>query len=56
MGNSISAGLEIVFVGLVFAGWLLLRRRNAKKSRLIAEGAKTNSLEGDQSLHFQYGL
>lgn len=56
MGNSISAGLEVVFVGFVLAGWLLLRRRNAKKDKLVAEGATTNGLEGDKSLGFKYSL
>ncbi|SPO06473.1 related to allantoate transport protein [Cephalotrichum gorgonifer] len=56
IGNSVSAGLEVIFVGLVVAAWYLLRRRNAKKDKLIAEGATTNGLEGDMALDFKYSL
>ncbi|KAF6831054.1 major facilitator superfamily transporter [Colletotrichum plurivorum] len=56
MGNALSAGLEVVFVGFVVAAWLLLRRRNAEKDRLAAEGATTNGLEGDMALGFKYCL
>lgn len=55
-GNSISAGLEVVAVVFIFLTWLLLRRRNAQKQKLIAEGATTNGLEGDKALDFQYVL
>ncbi|KAF2671949.1 high-affinity nicotinic acid transporter-like protein [Microthyrium microscopicum] len=49
-GNGISAGLTIVAGFLYGTCWLLLRKRNAKKAKLLAEGATTNGLEGDQSL------
>lgn len=56
MGSGISAGLEVVFVVFVVAAWLLLRRRNAKKDKLVAEGATTNGKEGDMALGFKYCL
>ena len=55
-GNAISAGLTAVSGFLYGACWLLLKRRNAKKAKLIAEGATTNGLEGDMSLDFMYHL
>ncbi|KAH8694248.1 high-affinity nicotinic acid transporter-like protein [Talaromyces proteolyticus] len=56
MGNAISAGLTVVAAFLYGACWLLLRRRNSKKAKLIAEGATTNGLEGDMSLDSMYIL
>ncbi|KAE9978129.1 hypothetical protein BLS_006385 [Venturia inaequalis] len=56
MGNAISAGLEVVSVIFVVATWILLRRRNQQKEKLIAEGATSNSLEGDLALDFKYIL
>jgi hypothetical protein len=56
MGNSISAGLEVVSVVFVGLTWLLLRSRNARKEKMIAEGATTNGLEGDKALDFKYIL
>lgn len=56
MGNATSAGLEAVYVGFVIAGWFMLRRRNAKKAKLEAEGATKNGLEGDMALGFKYSL
>ena len=56
IGNSVSAGLECVAASFFIAGWFLLRRRNMKKEKLIAEGATTNGLEGDRALGFKYGL
>lgn len=55
-GNATSAGLEVVAAGLYVASWFILRRRNAQKKKLIAEGATTNGQEGDRSLDFMYGL
>ena len=55
-GNSISAGLDIVAAFLYFSCWMLLRRRNLKKKKLIAEGAVTNGYEDDRSLDFKYML
>ncbi|KAF2432934.1 high-affinity nicotinic acid transporter [Tothia fuscella] len=56
MGNGISAGLEVVAAVFVIPTWLLLRRRNQQKAKLIAEGATTNGLEGDEALDFKYIL
>ena len=55
-GNAISAGLCVVAGFLYTACYFLLRRRNAKKAKLIAEGAVTNGLEGDMSLDSMYIL
>jgi hypothetical protein len=55
-GNSISAGLSIVAAALFGASWLMLKRRNSEKQKLIAEGATTNGLEGDMSLETMYVL
>ena len=56
MGNSISLGM--VFASMVgIAGiYLLLRRRNLKKQRLIDQGAMTNGHEDDKALDFKYIL
>lgn len=55
-GNAVSAGLTVVAGFLYGACLLLLWRRNAKKAKLLAEGATTNGLEGDQSLESMYIL
>jgi hypothetical protein len=55
-GNAVSAGLTVVAALLYSACWLLLKRRNGKKERLIAQGATTNGLEGDRSLDSMYIL
>lgn len=55
-GNAVSAGLTVVAAFLYGSCWLLLRHRNAKKAKMIAEGATTNGLEGDQSLDSMYIL
>ncbi|KAJ5321611.1 high-affinity nicotinic acid transporter-like protein [Penicillium atrosanguineum] len=56
IGNATSAGLSLV-AGVLYAGcWLLLKRRNAQKAKLLAEGATTNGLEGDMSLDSMYIL
>ncbi len=55
-GNAVSAGLTVVAGFLYSACWYLLRRRNAKKAKLIAEGATTNGKEGDMSLESMYIL
>ncbi|KAL4899314.1 major facilitator superfamily domain-containing protein [Aspergillus multicolor] len=52
--NSISAGLDVVATGLYFACWMLLRRRDLKKNRMLADGATTNGYEDDRGLHFKY--
>ncbi|KAK0386111.1 hypothetical protein NLU13_5948 [Sarocladium strictum] len=56
MGNSISAGLELVAAIFVVATWFLLRRRNQKKEKMIAEGATTNGFNDDRALDFKYIL
>ncbi|KAK9367291.1 major facilitator superfamily domain-containing protein [Lipomyces kononenkoae] len=56
MGNAVSASMEAVAAVLVGCAWLLLRKRNAKKDKLIAEGATTNGMEGDMALDFKYCL
>ncbi|KAM0286463.1 hypothetical protein ACHAQH_000889 [Verticillium albo-atrum] len=56
MGNSISAGLEAVAAVFVALTWLLLRRRNQQKEKMIAEGATSNGMEGDRGLDFKYDL
>lgn len=55
-GNAVSAGLTVVAGFLYGSCWFLLKRRNAKKAKLIAEGATTNGLEGDRSLETMYIL
>jgi hypothetical protein len=55
-GNAVSAGLTVVAGFLYGSCWFLLKRRNAKKAKLIADGATTNGLEGDQSLETMYIL
>lgn len=56
MGNAVSAGLEVIAAVFVVLTWLLLRRRNQQKDKMIAEGATTNGMEGDRSLDFKYIL
>lgn len=56
MGNSISAGMEAIAAVMVACTWVLLRRRNQMKAKLIAEGAVTNGMEGDEALDFKYCL
>jgi hypothetical protein len=56
MGNSISAGLELVAAVFVVATWFILRRRNQKKEKMIAEGATTNGFTDDRALDFKYIL
>jgi hypothetical protein len=53
-GNAVSAGLTVVAGFLYGACWMLLKRRNAKKAKMIAKGATTNGLEGDMSLDSMY--
>jgi MFS family permease len=55
-GNGVSAGLTVVAGFLYGSAWLLLRHRNIKKEKLIAEGATTNGLEGDLALDHKYIL
>jgi hypothetical protein len=56
IGNAVSAGLTVVAGLLYTASWLLLKRRNAEKAKLVADGATTNGREGDRSLDSVYIL
>jgi hypothetical protein len=56
VGNAVSAGLTVVAGVLYTACWFLLSRRNAKKVKLITEGATTNNKEGDMNLDYIYIL
>jgi MFS family permease len=56
IGNAVSAGMEGLALLLVLITWLLLRRRNQVKEKLIAEGVTDNGLQGDMALGFQYAL
>ncbi|CAG9996346.1 unnamed protein product, partial [Clonostachys byssicola] len=53
-GNAISAGLTVVAAGLYFSCWMLLRYRNSKKAKIIAEGGTTNGYTDDRGIHFEY--
>jgi MFS family permease len=55
-GNAISGGLSVVAAVLYASCYVLLRHRNAKKAKYIAEGAVSNGLEGDMSLESKYIL
>lgn len=55
-GNAVSAGLTCVAGLLYTASLYLLRRRNMKKEKLLAEGATSNNMEGDRSLDSMYIL
>jgi hypothetical protein len=55
-GNAVSAGLTCIAAFLYTASWFMLKRRNIKKAKLLAEGSTTNNLEGDRSLDTMYML
>jgi hypothetical protein len=50
MGFEAVAALSILFV------YFLLKRRNAAKQKLLAEGRTSNGKEGDRALDFMYAL
>jgi hypothetical protein len=56
IGNAVSLSCEVLAFTGVVAIYFLLKSRNAKKAKLIAEGATDNGMEGDRSLHFKYLL
>lgn len=56
IGNAVSAGMEALALVIVFLTWLLLRRRNQIKEKLIADGVTDNGLQGDMALGFKYAL
>jgi hypothetical protein len=55
-GNAISLGMETVACLGVGAVWVLLKRRNTNKQKLIDEGETENGKLGDQGLDFKYAL
>lgn len=55
-GNAISAALTVLAAVLYSASWLLLKYRNVKKAKLIADGVTSNGHEGDRSLETMYIL
>ena len=56
MGNSVSLGMEALAMFGIGAIYLLLRRRNAKKDELLAQGVTDNGKQGDRALDFKYAL
>ncbi len=56
IGNAVSLGMETLAMAGIGVIFLLLRTRNNKKDKLIAEGATTNGQEGDRALDFKYNL
>lgn len=57
MGNAISLGMEVVACLGVVLVWLLLKRRDQKKERMLSEGATSSKFDGeDRGLHFRYKL
>ncbi|KAH8901719.1 high-affinity nicotinic acid transporter-like protein [Thozetella sp. PMI_491] len=55
-GNAVSAGLTCVAGFLYTGSWYMLKRRNMKKEKLLAENATSNGMEGDRSLDSMYML
>ena len=56
-GNAISLAMEAIACGGVGLVWLLLKRRDQKKERLLAEGKVDNGFgEEDRGLKFRYAL
>ncbi|KAF2168368.1 hypothetical protein M409DRAFT_53058 [Zasmidium cellare ATCC 36951] len=57
MGNAVSLAMEAVACGGVLFVWLLLKRRDQKKERMLAEGDIDNGYGGeDRGLQFRYAL
>lgn len=56
MGNAISLGGIIAAGGGACLLWILWRRRNALKTKLITEGSVVNNHEDDRALGFHYVL
>jgi hypothetical protein len=54
MGNSVSLGVEAFASLIIIAMYLLVRRRNQQKEKLVAQGATENGKLGDQALDFKY--
>lgn len=55
-GNSVSLAMSCMALIFVCAVYFLLRSRNNKKAKLIAEGATDNGMPGDRALDFEYTL
>lgn len=53
-GNAISCGMEALAAVGIMVLFLLFRRRNAQKEKMIAEGSETNGQLGDRALNFKY--
>lgn len=56
IGNGVSMGFEAVAALSILFVYFLLKRRNATKQKLLAEGQTSNRLEGDRALDFMYVL
>jgi len=56
MGNSVSLGMETIACVGIGAVYLLLKRRNMEKQKLINQGITNNGKFGDQGLDFVYAL
>lgn len=57
MGNAVSLAMEAVACGGVVFVWLLLRRRDQQKERMLADGRDDNGYAGeDRGLKFRYAL
>ena len=57
MGNSVSLAAALTQCAGVVGVWFLLKRRDQKKERLLAEGLTENGHEGeDRGLEFRYTL
>lgn len=57
MGNAISLGMEIVACLGISLVWLLLKKRDQKKEKMLSAGAESNGYEGeDRGLQFRYKL
>ena len=56
MGNAVSMSCEIAALTGVGIMYFMLRSRNAKKVKLLAEGVTENGKEGDEALGFAFLL
>ena len=56
MGNAVSMSCEVVASLGVVTMYFMLKRRNSKKAKLLAEGATDNGKEGDKALNFTFLL
>lgn len=56
MGNAISLSGTVAAFLAASGLWIIWRRRNARKNKLIAEGATENGYEDDRAIGFKYAL